>query len=1148
MRRHGARLTSDGRSLSFRAMRTQPQTYSLGAGMLPPSIWRLAIRLMASALVALLAVFAAWALWSPADAQSACGRSFIQQIGEEDVYLVKTENGEMFKRLMLNPDAFTAYGCAWKKIRKVSPSDLDDYRTSTLGRVPGKNPVYLFRQTGDDSGEYRHLNMTPSEFERAGYNWDAVILISEGDLNAWTERSDITCSDLGVCDPSPIENRPPVINVRGPLTLTAGQRVADLRIATVTDPDDTLWAENMSVDGLPRDGWTFTYDQSSGHLTISGTVPSGTVGSWTVEVYATDGTDAREREFRITILDDASSGTSIPPVNTDVSLDYDDHGGCQISDANGDGQPSYQSGQEVLLSCPITNTYSTSEYAFLSVALRHSATGHWQPVHVSEAMVALPSTARQRTRFAVPGDWPSGDTTATAALWFWNSGQWLNRDTQTTEPFVVGAQQQLRMVTSPSFDMPSASPGDTVTVSWQHRNPFPYAITDEASLELSCSGDAYASTKTRFSLSPNATMGVSFDLSVANHTPIGECRLDFSVFDEDGVVIEGWTSPLSRRPPHARVGISITDGTTDLAGHSFDYPYAVPDSCRLAQNPVQGPWDWAVITTQPTVWYVTCDVANPSPASHRISLSATITDGATRVFSIATANASSLVLAPLSKTRVVMITDPPSEVISGVGQIDIEVATIVNGVVVGRHYAPSRPLRIYDATSHQPTIIRSGSEHFKLMPGEVCESQLGKLQDRCDLLVSIAGTNGIEFLIGNYVVLVDPRQQERVWLALPYYDSRHVPISYQCGQDHIDEQLVTPHLIVHGGSILHRVALNNRCYESEPERDTDKCMAGWLHCATRTFQDWFYQDIAGPIGSLAEHLVALGESCFDASFSSWEVDNFFGGFFGEATLNSDLTSCGEFGAALNDFFVIGDVEEAVECAVYGGCTGGDYGWIALGVVPVFGDAAKATRWLKAMKHLAPVALQLRRAHGLRLTDVGRAVRHNRHAMDDWLKLFEEMAKWCTRDIHHNLCKKSVFELRANSGVATDLGDSVDAIPREQLPNNDPLKGIDPVTRSGVVSDGEGRLKGSKTKDTREVKSTAGASDREKVWLPKIRAAKARGIECFSIFIYPGSKRTLPGKRWLRNRQEDAATNKIGLRVFFLHVDGSMTLEHDNCSR
>ena len=79
--------------------------------MMPPGVWRLAIRLTASALVALLAVFAAWALWSPANAQSTCGRSFIQQVGEGDVYLVKTENGEWFKRLMLNPNAFTAYGC-----------------------------------------------------------------------------------------------------------------------------------------------------------------------------------------------------------------------------------------------------------------------------------------------------------------------------------------------------------------------------------------------------------------------------------------------------------------------------------------------------------------------------------------------------------------------------------------------------------------------------------------------------------------------------------------------------------------------------------------------------------------------------------------------------------------------------------------------------------------------------------------------------------------------------------------------------------------------------------------------------------------------------------------------------------------------------
>ena len=634
-------------------MRTQEQTYDDTAGKMPNGIWPLAVRLIASALVALLAASAAWALRSPAEAQSTCGRSFIQQAGAADVYLVKTENGQRFKRLMLNEAAFEAYDCPWEAIRTVSVFELDSYRTSILGRVPGEDPVYRFRQTGDDSGVYRHLRMTRSELERAGYDWDAVFLISEDDLKAYTERPDITCSDLDVCDPSQIENLPPIINVRGPLTLTAGQQVTGLHIATVTDPDNTLWGENMSVYGLPG-GWTHTYNQSGGHLTISGAVPSGTASIWTVRVHATDGaqadeqtlqitvestndnrppiidvrgpltliagqqvtglyvatvtdpddtlssksmevrglygvgwehtydsvngrltisgtvpsvttsswaasvyvtddtqaterpfqvtvvgdpaltnnqpptinvrgpltliagqqvtglyvatvtdpddtlssksmevrglygvgwehtydsvngrltisgivpsdaasswaatvkaddgTETSEQAFQITILEDTSSGTSTLPVNANVALSYDNDGGCQLSDADGRGQPSYQPGEEVLLSCPVNNTDSTSRWTYLRVALQHSATGRWRPVHPvdqSAAKKAPTGIQRQWARFAVPADWPDGDTTADVTLGLWEPEQWLDRNTQTAGPFKVR--------TEPDYDGP----------------------------------------------------------------------------------------------------------------------------------------------------------------------------------------------------------------------------------------------------------------------------------------------------------------------------------------------------------------------------------------------------------------------------------------------------------------------------------------------------------------------------------------------------------------------------------------------------------------------------------------------------------------------------------------------------------------------
>ena len=549
MRRHGARLTSNGRSLSFRAMRTQPLTYSPTAGMMRPSAWRLAIRLTASALVALLAVFAAWALWSPANAQSTCGRSFIQQVGEGDVYLVKTENGEWFKRLMLNPNAFTAYGCPWEDIRPVSKAVLGRYRTSTLGQVPGEAPVYLFTSTGTDSGRYQHLRMKLSELRRAGYDLGEIFSIRRGDRDEYTKGPDITCIDWDVCDqpsignqppvisvrgpltltvgqqvtdryvatvtdpdgtlsgesmsvyglpgngwihtyhqssgrltvsgtvptgtvgsrtatvkasddgttnwrseqafqitvvgdPVSTDNYPPVINVRGPLTLTAGQQVTDRYVATVTDLDDTLSGQSMSVYGLPGNGWTHAYDQSSGRLTISGAAPSGTVGGWTATVKASDdGTTnwRSEQAFQITVVGDATPDTPPPPPGTGITLDYDSKGGCQLSNADGQGQPSYRPGQEVLLSCPVTSTFATPQIVALNVSLRHVNTMR-HPVRLSELKTLRQGTARQWTRFSLPSNWPVGQTTARVELLRVVGADWLVADDKTTEPFSVRAE------------------------------------------------------------------------------------------------------------------------------------------------------------------------------------------------------------------------------------------------------------------------------------------------------------------------------------------------------------------------------------------------------------------------------------------------------------------------------------------------------------------------------------------------------------------------------------------------------------------------------------------------------------------------------------------------------------------------------------
>ena len=397
-----------------------------------------AVRAVLIGLMALLALSAAWALWSPTKAQSPRNGSFIREIDTNDIYRVQIQNGKRFKRLMLNPAAFCAYAdvpanCEsdgshwlWRSVVDISSTEMLRYTTSTLARLGSKRPVHHFYTTGEDSGMRRHLNINDTEFERTGLDRDSVFRTEPGDFYAYDEDTDpITCSDLSACAPSPItspvENRPPVINVQASLTLIEGQPVSDLRIATVTDPDDTLAPESMDIYGLQGGGWRATYDQTSGDLSISGTAPSRTASPWAMSVEVTDGESTTEQAFQITILGDGSSGTPTSPANTNVALDYDDGGGCQLSNTDGRGQPSYQPGQELLLSCPVTNTYSELRYVDLDVELQHNATGRQQLIFPDGYLKASPHAERERhwVRFAIPADWPNGDTTATAMLYLW---------------------------------------------------------------------------------------------------------------------------------------------------------------------------------------------------------------------------------------------------------------------------------------------------------------------------------------------------------------------------------------------------------------------------------------------------------------------------------------------------------------------------------------------------------------------------------------------------------------------------------------------------------------------------------------------------------------------------------------------------------
>ena len=247
----------------------------------------------------LLAVAAVLALDSGATAQSSIrDGSFISGTNDNDIYRVKIVNGKQFKWRIVNPAAFNSYGVSWGSVVNVPSSVLRRYTTSNLARQEGNSAVWQFSsRPGSDSGTRRWLNITASEFEAAGFDWDAVHSIKATDFNQYTRVfPDRTCADFDVC-PSP-----PTITGAENLRFNAGERVTSRRVATISDRDTARSALRVGVSGLPT-GWTYRFDTSNGRLTVSGTAPSR-AGSHRVTITASDGRGSDMERFTITIRGD----------------------------------------------------------------------------------------------------------------------------------------------------------------------------------------------------------------------------------------------------------------------------------------------------------------------------------------------------------------------------------------------------------------------------------------------------------------------------------------------------------------------------------------------------------------------------------------------------------------------------------------------------------------------------------------------------------------------------------------------------------------------------------------------------------------------------------------------------------------------------
>jgi len=107
--------------------------------------------------------------------------------GDVKVYIARNSPkiGEVFMRWIQTPEIFNFYRhFSWNDIIEVKPEFLAQFKESFLIRKAGDYKVYK----ADTFGRKKWLDMTPREFEKAGYSWDAVYEVNEKELNWYQER------------------------------------------------------------------------------------------------------------------------------------------------------------------------------------------------------------------------------------------------------------------------------------------------------------------------------------------------------------------------------------------------------------------------------------------------------------------------------------------------------------------------------------------------------------------------------------------------------------------------------------------------------------------------------------------------------------------------------------------------------------------------------------------------------------------------------------------------------------------------------------------------------------------------------------------------------------------------------------------------
>jgi len=130
----------------------------------------------------------------PASASTIAEGAIVKTADNPDVYIIKYNAGNQYKRLVLNPQVFQSYGhLKWENLLTVSQSELDSFVNSDLVRVDGYADIYQLVSEGDVGGKYQITSTV-------GYDLNSVYTINSVDVGNYEEKGIRGAKENSVAD------------------------------------------------------------------------------------------------------------------------------------------------------------------------------------------------------------------------------------------------------------------------------------------------------------------------------------------------------------------------------------------------------------------------------------------------------------------------------------------------------------------------------------------------------------------------------------------------------------------------------------------------------------------------------------------------------------------------------------------------------------------------------------------------------------------------------------------------------------------------------------------------------------------------------------------------------------------------------------